>query len=108
MRAAKAFAFAGAVFVFTLLFIPNKFIGMRIRSDFDGEKFGCGGEVIEVWTIANGAALRIRTSGRDYALNYVGSTLASDHYRSQTGEEAVYDAELKLSGFANGAGGTCY
>lgn len=108
MRAAKAIAIVIAVTAFTLLFIPNTFLGMQFRTDFDGDKFECGGEVIEVWTIANGTALRIRTSGREHELSYFGSTLARDHYRSQTDEEAEYDAELKLSGFANGAGGTCY
>lgn len=97
-----------AVSVLTLLFVPNTFLGPQLRTDFDGEKFECGGGVIEVWTIANGTALKIRTSGLDYELTYFGSTFARDHYRSQTGEEADYDAELSLSGFTNGAGGTCY
>jgi hypothetical protein len=97
-----------AVSVFTLLFVPNTFFGPQIRTNFDGGKFECGGGVNEVWTIANGTALRIRTSGRDYELKYFGSTLARDHYRSQTGEEADYDAELNLSGFTSGASGTCY
>jgi hypothetical protein len=48
VRAAKAFAIVIAVTAFTLLFIPNSFLGMQIRTDFHGGKFVCGGEAIEV------------------------------------------------------------
>ncbi len=90
-----------------LLFIPNRFHPKYIETHFEGNSFYCGRDV-EVWTQDNGSKLLVGFGNHKIELSYYGSTLFSDHYRAEIGEEAEYDMELKLSEFGNGVGGVCY
>jgi hypothetical protein len=102
--------------IWAVLFVPSPLYSKHFNNNYNGQAFYCGRDV-QVWSSEDSLELRVRyvhyangseAGEREIKLNYTGSALVSDYYAAKTGEQAEYDGELKLSGFGNDIGGTCY